>query len=51
MNKEIKKYIEEKYGYEVVNYGTDSTERFNYPVSGESLNFLMNMTPVVIKIS
>ena len=25
--KEIKKYIEEKYGYEVVNYGTDSTEK------------------------
>ena len=34
---EIKKYIEEKYGYEVVNYGTDSTERFNYPVSGEAV--------------
>ena len=29
--------IEEKYGYEVVNYGTDSTERFNYPVSGEAV--------------
>ena len=27
---EIKKYIE-------VNYGTDSTERFNYPVSGEAV--------------
>ena len=35
--KTIKKYIEEKYGYEVVNYGTDSTERFNYPVSGEAV--------------
>ena len=35
--KEIKKYIEEKYGYEVVKYGTDSTERFNYPVSGEAV--------------
>ena len=35
--KEIKKYIEEKYGYEVINYGTDSTERFNYPVSGEAV--------------
>ena len=35
--KEIKKYIEEKYGYEVVNYGTNSTERFNYPVSGEAV--------------
>lgn len=30
---EIKKYIEEKYGYEVINYGTDSTDRFNYPES------------------
>ena len=35
--KEIKKYIEEKYGYEVINYGTDSTERFNYPISGEAV--------------
>lgn len=33
----IKAYIEEKYGYEVVNYGTDSTERFNYPLSGEAV--------------
>ncbi|MCF0106609.1 MAG: ribose 5-phosphate isomerase B [Holdemanella sp.] len=30
----IKQYIEETYGYEVINYGTDSTERFNYPISG-----------------
>ena len=34
---EIKSYIEEKYGYEVVNFGTDSTERFNYPVAGEAV--------------
>lgn len=34
---EIKAYIEEKHGYEVFNYGTDSTERFNYPVSGEAV--------------
>ena len=33
MKKEIKEYLEEK-GYEVINVGTDSTERFNYPVSG-----------------
>ncbi len=32
--KEITAYIEKKYGYEVINYGTDSEERFNYPVSG-----------------
>ncbi len=32
---EISRYITEKYGYEVVNFGTDSTERFNYPISGE----------------
>lgn len=31
----ISKYIEDKYGYEVINYGTDSSERFNYPISGE----------------
>jgi len=33
MKKEIKEYLEEK-GYEVINVGTDSNERFNYPVSG-----------------
>ncbi len=33
MKNQIKAYLEEK-GYEVVNVGTDSTERFNYPVSG-----------------
>lgn len=30
----ISQYIEEHYGYEVVNYGTDSTERFDYPIAG-----------------
>lgn len=30
---EIKKYLEDK-GIEVINVGTDSTERFNYPISG-----------------
>lgn len=33
----IKSYIEEKYGYEVINYGTNSTERFNYPESGKAV--------------
>ncbi|MBQ9329003.1 MAG: RpiB/LacA/LacB family sugar-phosphate isomerase, partial [Solobacterium sp.] len=33
MKNEIKAYLEEK-GIEVINIGTDSTERFNYPVSG-----------------
>ncbi len=33
MKFEILKYLEEK-GYEVVNVGTDTNERFNYPVSG-----------------
>ena len=33
MKNQIKAYLEEK-GYEVINVGTDSTERFNYPVSG-----------------
>lgn len=33
MKNEIKEYLESK-GYEVINVGTDSTERFNYPVSG-----------------
>ena len=33
MKNEIKKYLEEK-GYEVINVGTDSSESFNYPISG-----------------
>lgn len=33
MKKEIKAYLEGK-GIEVVDVGTDSTERFNYPISG-----------------
>lgn len=33
----ISKYIEEKYGYEVMNFGTDSEERFNYPLAGEAV--------------
>ncbi|SCW66473.1 ribose 5-phosphate isomerase B [Lachnospiraceae bacterium C10] len=33
---EIKKYLEEK-GYEVENYGTDSTESVNYPEIGAGL--------------
>ena len=33
MKKEIREYLEGK-GYEVINVGTDSSERFNYPVYG-----------------
>lgn len=33
MKNEIKAYLEEK-GHTVVNVGTDSPERFNYPISG-----------------
>ncbi len=33
MKNEIKVYLESK-GHEVINVGTDSSERFNYPVSG-----------------
>lgn len=33
MKQEIKKYLEEQ-GHEVIDVGTNSTERFNYPVSG-----------------
>lgn len=29
----IKEHLEGK-GHEVINYGTDSTERFDYPISG-----------------
>lgn len=33
---QITKYLEEK-GYEVINYGTDSEDRFNYPIAGEAV--------------
>lgn len=33
----ISKYIKEKYGYEVINYGTDSIESCDYPIYGEKL--------------
>lgn len=33
MKNEIKNYLESK-GIEVINVGTDSSERFNYPISG-----------------
>ena len=33
MKNEIKEYLESK-GIEVINVGTDKTERFNYPVAG-----------------
>ena len=32
---EISDYIRNKYGYEVINYGTDSNDRCNYPEFGE----------------
>ena len=36
MKREVMKFLEEL-GYEVVNYGTDSTESCNYPVYGEKV--------------
>lgn len=33
----VKCYIEEIYGYEVVDFGTNSIKRFHYPVSGEAV--------------
>lgn len=33
----ISDYIVDKYGYEVVNFGTDSIERYDYPKSGEAV--------------
>ncbi|MBR5340340.1 MAG: ribose 5-phosphate isomerase B [Erysipelotrichaceae bacterium] len=32
----VLKHLEEK-GYEVVNYGTDSTESYDYPIAGSTL--------------
>lgn len=34
---EISCYIQEKYDYEVKNYGTDTPERFDYPIAGEAV--------------
>lgn len=34
MKNEMKKFLEEK-GYEVIDYGTNSTESCDYPVYGE----------------
>ena len=36
MKNELTAYLENK-GYEVVNYGTDSSESFHYPISGEKV--------------
>ena len=36
MKKEIKKYLEDK-GIEVIDVGTNSTESFNYPISGNQV--------------
>lgn len=33
----VKKHIEEVYGYEVIDYGPESKERFDYPLSGEAV--------------
>lgn len=33
----ISEYIKEKYGYEVINYGTDTSDSFDYPVAGEAV--------------
>ena len=33
----ISDYIREKYGYEVVNYGTDTSESYDYPLAGEKV--------------
>jgi len=37
MKNEISKYIVEKYGFEVVNYGTDTSESFNYTIAAEKV--------------
>ena len=37
MKREIKEYIENKYGYEVINYGTDTLASVHYPEIGEKV--------------
>ena len=33
----IAQHIRDTYGYEVVNYGTDGTESYDYPLAGETV--------------
>lgn len=33
----IAQYIRDTYGYDVVNYGTDSADSFDYPIAGEAV--------------
>ena len=47
--REISRYIEEKYGYEMMNFGTDSTERFHYPAAGEAVMEHMRYTKYFCK--
>jgi len=37
LKKQISAYINEKYGYEVINFGTDSNDSCNYPEYGEKV--------------
>ena len=41
MKYDIKTYLEAK-GHEVINFGTDSEERFNYPLAGEAVANAIN---------
>ena len=33
----IAQYIRDTYGYDVINYGTDSADSFDYPIAGEAV--------------
>ncbi len=35
--REIAKHIQDTYGFEVVNYGTDQPESYDYPLAGEAV--------------
>jgi len=37
LKNQIKEHIEKTYGYEVVNFGTDSSESVDYPIYGEKV--------------
>lgn len=37
LKNQISEYIKDKYGYEIINFGTDTSESVDYPIYGEKV--------------